>query len=95
MRQDLWKELAGTVHRAPAEPPAEMPFGFDTRVVADRRSHREAEQTLPWARLLRGALACSALVLLLSLAMNYHSLTERQPGSVAIADSVLCISMLP
>ena len=95
MKPEFWNRLAEMARLAPAEPPAEMPFGFDTRVVADRRSHHEAEQTLPWARLLRGALACSTLVLLLSLAMNYHSLTERQPGSVAIADSVLRISILP
>jgi len=95
MQAEFWDRLVEMARLAPGEPPAEMPFGFDTRVVADRRSHREAEQTLPWARLLRGALACSTLVLLLSLAMNYHSLTERQPGSVAIADSVLRISILP
>jgi len=95
MRQDLWKELAGTVHRAPAEPPAEMPFGFDTRVVAAWRAERGGEEALPWAKLLRGALVCSALILLLSLAVNYPALKEREPGSLAIADSALRISLLP
>jgi hypothetical protein len=95
MKAEFWNRLTEMARLAPAELPAEMPFGFDTRVLVDMRSQREAEQTLPWARLLRGALACSALVLLLSLAMNYQSLIERQPGSVAIADSVLRISLLP
>jgi hypothetical protein len=50
---------------------------------------------LPWALLLRGALLCASLIMLLSVAMNYQTLREREPGSVAIADSVLRMSMLP
>ena len=76
-------------------PPAEMPFGFDTRIVADWSWQREAAETLPWAPLLRGALVCASLILLASLAVNYQTLKEREPSSVAIADSVLRVSMLP
>ena len=72
-----------------------MPFGFDTRVVADSRRRRETEETLPWALLLRGALVCAGLILLLSVAANYQTLKEREPGSVAIADSAMRLSMLP
>ena len=75
--------------------PAEMPFGFDTRVIAGWRGRQEPEEALPWTLLLRGALVCASLILLLSVAMNYQALKEREPGSVAIADSAIRMSMLP
>lgn len=95
MKPDFWTPLTAAARRAAAEPLAEMPFGFDTRVVADSRGRREREETLPWALLLRGALACAGLILLLSVAANYQTLKEREPGSVAIADSAIRMSMLP
>ena len=95
MNRDFWNRLAEASRRAPAPLPAEMPFGFDSRVLAERRPRREGDELLPWTRLLRGALVCAGLILLLSVAMNYQTFRERQPGSVAIADSVLRMSMLP
>jgi len=95
MKPDSWKRLARAARQAPAESPTEMPFGFDTRVIADWRAQRGDSELLPWAFLLRGALVCSALIMVLSLAMNYQTLNERDPGSVAIADSAIRMSMLP
>jgi len=95
MKPDYWMRLADAARRAPAAPPPDMPFAFDTRVLAEWRCRGEAEGTLPWALLLRGALVCASLIMLLSVAMNYQTLREREPGSVAIADSVLRMSMLP
>ena len=95
MNPGFWNRLAEAARRAQTPAPAEMPFGFDTRVVAEWRSRREEEEFLPWTRLLRGALVCAGLILLLSLALNYQTFREREPGSVAIADSVLRMSMLP
>src|SRR6266480_3151272 len=95
MKPDSWTHLTMAARRAAAEPPAEMPFAFDTRVIADSRRRRATEETLPWALLLRGALVCAGLILLLSVAANYQTLKEREPGSVAIADSAMRLSMLP
>lgn len=95
MKQDYWNRLAQLARQAPAEPPAEMPFGFDTRVLADWRAERAESESMPWTLLLRGALACSALIMLVSLAINYHSLRDREPGPVAIADAAIQMSMLP
>ena len=95
MKIDFWDRLSAAARRAPEPPAADMPFGFDSRVVAEWRSSGGAEEWLPWARLLRGALVCASLIMLLSVAMNFHTLKERKPGSVAIADSVLRMSMLP
>jgi hypothetical protein len=95
MKPDYWMRLADAARQAPLAPPPDVPFGFDTRVLVEWRSPRDGEGILPWALLLRGALVCASLIMLLSVAMNYQTLREREPGSVAIADSVLRMSMLP
>ena len=95
MKPDPWERLARAARQAPLEPPPEMPFGFDARVLADRRRWREGEEAVPWARLLRGALVCASLIMLLSVAMNYSTLKERDPGPSAIADSAIRMSMYP
>ena len=95
MKPDYWKRLAGTARRAPVEPAPEMPFGFDTRALADWQAQREGEAAVPWARLLRGALVCASLIMLLSLAMNFQSLKEGDSGPVAIADSAIRMSLYP
>ena len=95
MKPDYWKHLAGTARRVPVEPAPEMPFGFDTRVIADWQARREGEEAVPWAWLLRGALVCASLIMLLSLAMNFQSWKEGDPGPVAIADSAIRMSLYP
>jgi len=95
MKPDYWKRLTATARRAPREPVAEMPFGFDTRVLAELLLQPESEEAVPWARLLPGALVCASLIMLLSLAMNFQSLRESDPGPVAIADSAIRMSLYP
>ena len=95
MKRDYWKSLARAARCAPAEPAAEMPFGFDLRVLAERQVQNGDEETVPWARLLRGALVCASLIMLLSLAMNFQSVKERDPGPLAIADSAIRMSLYP
>ena len=95
MKPDYWKPLAGAARRVAAEPAPEMPFGFDTRVIAVWQAHREGEEAVPWARLLRAGLVCASLIMLLSLAMNFRSLKEGDPGPVAIADLAIRMSLYP
>ena len=95
MKPDYWKRLAAAARRAPGEPAAEMPFAFDTSVIADWQAQREAEEAVPWARLLRGALVCASVIMLLSLAMNFQSWKDGDPGPAAIADSAFRMSMYP
>ena len=95
MKPDYWRRLAGTARHAAMEPAPEMPFGFDTRVIAVWQAQREGEEAVPWARLLRGGLVCAGLIMLLSLAMNLQSMKEGDPGPLAIADSAIRMSLYP
>jgi hypothetical protein len=95
MKPDYWKRLAAAARRAPVEPAAEMPFAFDTSVIADWQAQCGSEEAVPWARLLRGALVCASVIMLLSLAMSFQSMKEGDPGPVAIADSAIHMSLYP
>ncbi len=95
MKPDFWQRLTEAARRAPQEPPAQIPFGFDLRVLADGRTRRGDSDTRPWTLLLRGALVCSALIMVLSVVLNYRALKDRDPGPVAIADSAIQMSLLP
>jgi anti-sigma-K factor RskA len=95
MKLDHWKRLAAMARQAPAAPPAEMPFGFDTRVIANWRAQADDGDSSLWVPLLRGALVCSVLIVALTVAVNYQTLKEREPTSLAIADSAIQLTMLP
>jgi hypothetical protein len=95
MKSHNWKRLVAMARQAPAVPPAEMPFGFDTRVIAGWRAQVDDGESSLWVPLLRGALVCSVLIVALTVAMNYQTLKEREPTSLAIADSAIQLTMLP
>jgi hypothetical protein len=64
---DPWKRLADSVRRRPEAPPAspaEMPFGFETRVLARLRVPR-GTAIEAWARLALRAVPLGAAALLL------------------------------
>lgn len=79
---DPWTKLARRARHELDTSPAEMPFGFDTRVLAAWRS--AAEETgldrdlLP---LLRRLVVAASAVLLFSLAVNLRSLTTPVPAA--------------
>ncbi len=62
---DPWKRLADAAsrHQAKADTPGEMPFGFDTRVLAQLRPPRQVAAEL-LGRLAFGAIPVAAGVLL-------------------------------
>ena len=64
---DPWKRLAASVRRQTETPPispAEMPFGFETRVLAGLRVPRGAAVEM-WARLALRAVPLGAAALVL------------------------------
>jgi hypothetical protein len=95
MRADDWHRLARLVRQAPPEPHPEMPFGFDTRVVAGWRAQWGLAEAPPWAALLRVGLVCAAGIMLLSLAMTYRALTPGDLDELATADSMIQLSLSP
>lgn len=83
-----WPRLAATVRAsATAQPDAEAPFGFATRVVAQWKTHpREASVALLEWLTMRG-LAVAVVILLGSAAFSYDTLLGIFTGETALAGS--------
>jgi hypothetical protein len=72
-----WQRLARAARLAPEQPASEAPFGFTQRVVA-RWLAGEAAPASPWELALSWRpLACAALVMLLSVAMNFAAVRDQ------------------
>ena len=95
MKRDVWKRLVELARLAPEQDALEMPFGFETRVIAAWRNQEGTDEPLPLSAMLGGAVLCSLTIMLLSIALNYTSLTSGDSPGVSIADSALRITMLP
>jgi hypothetical protein len=89
--------LFRAARRVPRPVTEEAPFGLQARVLADWRAGRSAEEPFAWFGLLRGGLVCSALILVLSLALHYglDSQDSTEPDVLTLADSVIQLSMNP
>jgi hypothetical protein len=72
-----WQRLARAARQVPGQPVAEAPFGFSQRVVA-RWLAGEAAPVSPWELALSWrSLACAAVVMLLSVAVNFAAVRDQ------------------
>lgn len=72
---------------APPRPePGAMPFQLHRRVLAHWRARTEEEPGSGLALVLRGALACAALVMMASIVWSLGDLTHDPENEVAIAN---------
>jgi hypothetical protein len=92
---DAWERLAKAAAAARRHDSLEMPFGFDTRVVARWRDELALPPSLDLMRFMRVALGGALAVMLLCLALYYRTLAAPEPASLAIANSALRLGMLP
>lgn len=67
------------------EQPIEMPFGFDTRVLALRQTGGSGENG-GLARLLRGVAAAAALILIITGVGIYNETSNAEENSEPFAD---------
>jgi hypothetical protein len=94
--QRLLRAAAETVN----DHPAEMPFGFETRVLADWRAGL-ARDFVDVGRLLRRVVFLSLAVIALASAATYHELRQSDdPGEsnedeYAIVDSAIASALEP
>ncbi|MFN2541886.1 MAG: hypothetical protein ABR514_06940 [Chthoniobacterales bacterium] len=93
MNEDL-DRLLRAVARRKEDAPAEMPFGFDTRVIAQWRAHADTA-SIGLTRLLRRVAYTAAAVIILAAAGAYIE-TERDgdadepfTNELAIADATI------
>lgn len=94
----LLRAAAQTREEAP-----EMPFGFDTRVVALARARGEGTAVATWelSRLLRRVVVTSAIVTLFAATAAYWQLSDNEQfvepyaNTYAIADTAIAAEFSP
>ncbi|MEA3186356.1 MAG: hypothetical protein QOD99_186, partial [Chthoniobacter sp.] len=86
--QDRLGRLLKLAAQAPRDVPPELPFGFDTRVLAHWRSAREDNSGKRLA-VFRWALSCSLVLMLGSLAFSYKTLTTPVSTEFVVANSAI------
>ena len=85
------------------EPLLEMPFGFDTRVVARARGQGSSRVTDAWelARLLRRIAVCALVLMVFASSAAYWQLSENEDAvepftnAYAIADTAIAEELFP
>ncbi|MEW6158340.1 MAG: hypothetical protein AB1813_12970 [Verrucomicrobiota bacterium] len=86
----IWTWLTRAAHHAPA-PTSKietLPFGFETRVIAEWKS-RSADELIGWDSLVRGAVLCSSLILLLCMAATYWSANREQSAEADLTETII------
>jgi hypothetical protein len=77
---------------SPASLP-EMPYGFETRVLAVWRNQRQVDES--GFSILKPAAVCAIIFVVLSFAAHQRLAVSDPPNEWAIADSVIRLSMNP
>jgi hypothetical protein len=90
---DPLERLFHAAAQAPAAATEEAPARLVARVMASRR--QETGDVLPCKTMLRGALMCSALIMLFSLAANYRVFQTEALDELTLADAVIRTSINP
>jgi hypothetical protein len=85
---NFWEKLTRLARQAPEPGPAEMPYGFATRVVANRPTAAPgAELSAAWESLSVRSLALAALVMAFTLGLNYDLMNHDWTQEVTPVDT--------
>jgi hypothetical protein len=93
---EMLRQLFAAAKAAPADAPEAVPSHLQTRVLAHWRAG--AAGTDSWAGLaavLRGALFCAGVAMVLCVAWSYSELTDVHDNDVAISNYELRADLMP
>jgi hypothetical protein len=95
MKPDYWRRLVQSARWPDVEVPAEMPFGFDTRVLAAWRAERTNVESSVLLLLVRRALGWAAMVVVACALLNCRIASDSQANEVVYADLAVRWSLNP
>lgn len=79
----MLQRLFDAAAKAPSEPVTPLPFGLETRVLADWRAGEPEDESLPLFAFLRRAILGASLVLALSVVWSLTHLSALSAGDEA------------
>jgi hypothetical protein len=81
--------------RVRQQPPEELPFDLEVRLLAAWRSGLVAENPVLPMPLIRGALVCACAILLASVGVTFLTTGHDSPaGDLIIVDSLLQLTLM-
>ena len=93
---EMLRQLFAAAKSAPADAPEAVPSHLQTRVLAHWRTGAAGHDS--WAGLaavLRGALFCAGVAMVLCVAWSYSELTDVHDNDVAISNYELRADLMP
>jgi len=87
-KPDNWTKLSLAARHAPPQAPREPPFGFATRIAARWASGEVLMSPAPWEKLAFRSLAFAALLMIVSVSVNYDLLDANWLHELPPADPV-------
>lgn len=87
------KRLFRAASRAPEYIPAEAPFALETRVLAAWR-HYPTDDHFPMLTVVRWASLCACVIIVITSALTFHSLTQPPPSELVVLDSVIQLTLM-
>lgn len=91
--RDSWERLVTAAKEARGSTFAEVPAGFDARVLAAWRRAETREDPAYWLLLMRRALLVSCVVMVITMAAFYQDLQFEQRQDWSVADALLTLSL--
>jgi hypothetical protein len=92
--EQAWTKLARLAADAPAEP-ADVPFGFAGRVVAQWKSNRRESTLAAFEWLTLRGLAVALIIFVGSAAFGYETLAEVVAGETSMVSGWMDVFSLP
>jgi hypothetical protein len=95
-RDEMLRQLFAAAKAAPVEAPEPVSSHLQTRVLAHWRAGAAGHDS--WAGLaavLRGALVCAGVAMMLCVAWSYSELTDVHDNDVAISNYELRADLMP
>jgi hypothetical protein len=76
--------------------PTEAPFALEARLLAAWRAGLEKDEDYSPAllALIRGAITCACVIIVISAALTFHAWTEAPPNELFMVDSAIQLTLI-
>ena len=87
-----WERLVRAAAAVPPSLPSGAPFALETRVLAAWRRGPEPDRAfLP---VVQRATLCACAIIVITVAMTFHSLTQPPPSELVVVDSLIQLTLM-
>jgi len=89
------KRLLKAASRSQAKTPDAMPFGLESRILANWRRDEAEDDSVLLASLFRRAVICASIVMVVSIGWSQLAAAREVPGAVVLTNFEEVIRVVP